>query len=55
MAMSSTPQMIALFHQARDHGVDISTEVYPWDASVDQVRSVIFDDTVALARNSRGA
>jgi hypothetical protein len=43
MAMSSTPQMIALFHQARDHGVDVSTEVYPWDASVDEVRSVIFD------------
>jgi Amidohydrolase family len=43
MAMSSTPQMIALFHQATDHGVDVSTEVYPWDASVDQVRSVIFD------------
>ncbi len=43
MAMSSTPQMIALFHQARDHGVDVSTEIYPWDASVDAVRSVIFD------------
>ena len=41
--MSSTPQMLALFHQARDHGIDVSTEVYPWDASVDQVRSVIFD------------
>jgi dihydroorotase len=38
MAMSSTPQMIALFHQARDHGVDVSTEV-----SVDEIRSVIFD------------
>jgi dihydroorotase len=35
--------MIALFHQARDHGVDVSTEVYPWDASVDEIRSVIFD------------
>jgi hypothetical protein len=43
MAMSSTPQIIALFHQARDHGVDASTEVYPWDASVDEIRSVIFD------------
>jgi hypothetical protein len=43
MAMSSTPQMLKLFHQARDHGVDISTEAYPWDASVDQVRSVIFE------------
>jgi hypothetical protein len=43
MAMSSTPQIIALLQQARDHGVDVSTEVYPWDASVDQIRSVIFD------------
>jgi hypothetical protein len=43
MAMSSSPAMVALFHQARDHGVDISTEMYPWDASFDQVRSVIFD------------
>ncbi len=43
MAMSSAPAMVKLFHDARDHGVDISTEMYPWDASVDQVRSVIFD------------
>jgi Amidohydrolase family len=43
MAMSSTPDMIRLFHEARDHGVDISTEIYPWDASNDEIRSVIFD------------
>jgi hypothetical protein len=43
MAMSSTPEMIKLFHGARDRGVDVSTEIYPWDASVDQIRSVIFD------------
>ena len=43
MAMSSTPRMIKLFHQARDHGVDVSTEIYPWDASTDVIRSVIFD------------
>jgi len=43
MAMSSTPEMIELFHGARDHGVDVSTEIYPWDASVDEIRSVIFD------------
>lgn len=43
MAMSSTPQMLALFHQARAHGVDVSTEIYPWDASTDRIRSVIFD------------
>lgn len=43
MAMSSTPRMIKLFHEARDHGVDVSTEIYPWDASTDVIRSVIFD------------
>ena len=43
MAMSSTPDMIRLFHIARDRGVDVSTEIYPWDAAVDQIRSVIFD------------
>jgi Amidohydrolase family len=43
MAMSSTPQMIALFHEAREHGIDVSTEIYPWDASSDVIRSVIFD------------
>jgi cytosine/adenosine deaminase-related metal-dependent hydrolase len=43
MAMSATPQMIRLFHDAREHGVDVSTEIYPWDASTDQIRSVMFD------------
>jgi hypothetical protein len=43
MAMSSTLQMIKLFHDARDHGIDASTEIYPWDASSDEIRSVIFD------------
>ena len=43
MAMSSTLQMIMLLHGARDRGVDVSTEIYPWDASSDQIRSVIFD------------
>lgn len=43
MAMSATLKMIQLFHEARDHGVDVSTEIYPWDASSDVIRSVIFD------------
>ena len=43
MAMSSTLKMVKLFHDARDHGIDISTEIYPWDASSDVIRSVIFD------------
>jgi hypothetical protein len=43
MAMSSTLAMVKLFHDARDHGIDISTEIYPWDASSDRIRSMIFD------------
>ena len=43
MAMSSTLQILKLLHGARDRGVDVSTEIYPWDASSDQIRSVIFD------------
>jgi dihydroorotase len=43
MAMSSTLSMLQIFHDARDHGIDISTEIYPWDASSDLIRSVIFD------------
>lgn len=43
MAMSSTLSMIKIFHDARDHGIDVSTEIYPWDASSDRIRSVIFD------------
>src|SRR5262249_19683619 len=43
MAMSSTPAMLRLIHAARAHGIDVSTEIYPWDASVDEIRSVIFE------------
>jgi dihydroorotase len=43
MAMSSTPAMLGVIHGARARGLDISTEIYPWDASVDEIRSVIFE------------
>jgi dihydroorotase len=43
MAMSATLQMLDIFHRSREHGVDVSTEIYPWDASSDSIRSVIFD------------
>ena len=43
MAMSSTPEMIKVMNAARDHGVDISAEMYPWDASNDRIRSLFFD------------
>ncbi|ABQ68181.1 dihydroorotase [Rhizorhabdus wittichii RW1] len=43
MAMSDAPLMTRLMREAKAHGVDVSTETYPWDGSVDSIRSVIFD------------
>ena len=43
MAMSATPAMIDAVNDARSHGVDVSTEMYPWGASNDRIRSVMFD------------
>ncbi|WP_380872414.1 D-glutamate deacylase [Sphingomonas sp. DBB INV C78] len=43
MAMSDAPLMVDLMRGARDRGVDVSTEIYPWGGSVDSIRSVIFD------------
>ncbi|WP_229726775.1 amidohydrolase family protein [Sphingomonas alpina] len=43
MAMSDAPLMVQLMRGARDRGIDVSTEAYPWDGSVDAIRSVIFD------------
>jgi hypothetical protein len=43
MAMSASPDLLKLIRGARDRGLDVSTETYPWDASSDSIRSVIFD------------
>ncbi|MFD2500207.1 amidohydrolase family protein [Rhizorhabdus histidinilytica] len=43
MAMSDAPLMTRLMREAKAHGADVSTEAYPWDGSVDSIRSVIFD------------
>jgi hypothetical protein len=43
MGMSASPDLLKLIHGARDHGLDVSTETYPWDASTDSIRSMIFD------------
>lgn len=42
MGMADSPLMVRLMRQARDRGIDVSTEAYPWDGSVDEIRSVIF-------------
>jgi N-acyl-D-aspartate/D-glutamate deacylase len=41
--MSDAPLMTQLMREARQRGVDVSTETYPWDGSVDRIRSVIFE------------
>ncbi|MFC4313886.1 amidohydrolase family protein [Steroidobacter flavus] len=43
MGMSASPELLKLIHGARDRGLDVSTETYPWGASSDSIRSVIFD------------
>ena len=43
MAMSDAPLMVQLMRRARARGIDVSTETYPWDGSVDSIRSVIFE------------
>ncbi|MBL8270306.1 amidohydrolase family protein, partial [Steroidobacter sp.] len=43
MGMSASPALLKLIHGARDRGLDVSTETYPWDASSDSIRSVMFD------------
>ncbi len=43
MGMSASPELLKLINGARDRGLDVSTETYPWDASSDSIRSVIFD------------
>jgi dihydroorotase len=43
MGMSASPELLKLIRGARDRGLDVSTETYPWGASSDSIRSVIFD------------
>lgn len=43
MGMSASPELLKLIHGARERGLDVSTETYPWGASSDSIRSVIFD------------
>lgn len=43
MGMSASPELLKLINSARARGIDVSTETYPWGASSDSIRSVIFD------------
>jgi hypothetical protein len=43
MAMSATSELVDIMNNARSNGIDISTEMYPWDASNDRIRTLMFD------------
>jgi N-acyl-D-aspartate/D-glutamate deacylase len=43
MGLKNTPQLIAMVKGARQHGLDVTTECYPYTAASTQLESAIFD------------
>src|SRR5438094_6064826 len=43
MGLKLTPQLIAMVKGARDRGLDVTTECYPYTAGSTQLESAIFD------------
>lgn len=43
MGLKNTPQLIAMVKGAREHGLDVTTECYPYTAGSTQLESAIFD------------
>src|SRR5216684_2752316 len=43
MGLKSTPRLIAMVKGAREHGLDVTTECYPYTAGSTQLESAIFD------------
>jgi N-acyl-D-aspartate/D-glutamate deacylase len=42
--LRQVPEILAMIAGARKHGIDISTEVYPYTAASTDIRAAIFDD-----------
>jgi N-acyl-D-aspartate/D-glutamate deacylase len=43
MGLKNTPRLIAMLRGAREHGLDVTTECYPYTAGSTQLESAIFD------------
>jgi N-acyl-D-aspartate/D-glutamate deacylase len=43
MGLKNTPRLIAMVRGAREHGLDVTTECYPYTAGSTQLESAIFD------------
>jgi dihydroorotase len=42
--LGQVPEILGMIEGARAHGIDISTEVYPYNAASTDIRAAIFDD-----------
>jgi N-acyl-D-aspartate/D-glutamate deacylase len=43
MSLESTPKTLAMVKEARDHGVDVTTEAYPYIAGMTEIGSALLD------------
>ena len=43
MGQRDTPLLLQLIHGAREHGVDVTTEAYPYTAASTELQSAVFD------------
>ncbi len=43
MSLTSTPRTLALIKEARDHGLDVTTEAYPYAAGMTELASPLLD------------
>ncbi len=46
MSLSSTPKTLTIVKDAREHGVDVTTEAYPYSAGMTEIGSALLDQYV---------
>jgi N-acyl-D-aspartate/D-glutamate deacylase len=46
MSLASTPRTLAMVKEARDHGLDVTTEAYPYIAGLTEIGSALLDQYV---------
>jgi N-acyl-D-aspartate/D-glutamate deacylase len=46
MSLESTPKTLAMVKEARDHGLDVTTEAYPYIAGMTEIGSALLDQYV---------
>ncbi len=44
MGLRDTPLLLEMIRDARAHGIDVTTECYPYEAGMTDIQSAIFDD-----------